>query len=625
MKLIPVPRTVTKRSQIFIFPAELFIQLAGTSPALPHLAGVLASEISARAGSRCHVRNPGSSTVPATIELILAPGPHPQGYCLEIRPSTITLEAPDEAGLCNGIQTLRQIIASLSHRSLACRTIRDWPDFAVRGFYHDVTRGKVPTLATLKGLADKMASYKLNQLQLYVEHTFAFSKHPDIWEGADPLTAGEIRELDTHCRLLNIDLVPSLSTFGHFYTALRSARKEHLNELEIKASERPFSFWDRMAHYTLDCSNPESLKLVEEMLEEYLPLFSSKYFNICCDETFDLGKGRNATRAAAAGTGALYFGFLKKIMAIVRRHGKTPMFWGDIILKHPELIRQLPKEAVVLNWDYNPVIEHGPCRPFHEAGLRYYVCPGVQGWNNFLCHLPNSAENILNYAKEGLRYKAEGLLNTDWGDYGHINLLATGYYGMILGAAAAWNLKGIGKRPAFDTLIEECEFGDTSHRTLDILGQAARAMPFNWKFLVWWFSPSADMATWERDGKTGLMAEPLKRDAREYQTAYRTLYRLREELITLAKRAAPADPLTYRELICGLTGAMLLQAVALLLQTASGRSKLKHGLSFMKVADEIRSFEREFSDLWHLRNKPSEYWRIKEILIGTARKLDALA
>ena len=72
-------------------------------------------------------------------------------------------------------------------------------------------------------------------------------------------------------------------------------------------------------------------------------------------------------------------------------------------------------------------------------------------------------------------------------------------------------------------------------------------------------------------------------------------------------------------------GSSLMHAVVLLLQAASGYSKLQPGLSFYKIADAMRSFEREFSDLWHLRNKPSEYWRLKTIFIGIARRLDALS
>ena len=44
-----------------------------------------------------------------------------------------------------------------------------------------------------------------------------------------------------------------------------------------------------MGHYTLDCRQPAAFALVAEMIRELRPLFRSKHFNLCCDETFDLG------------------------------------------------------------------------------------------------------------------------------------------------------------------------------------------------------------------------------------------------------------------------------------------------------------------------------------------------
>ena len=502
--------------------------------------------------------------------------------------------------------------------------IRDWPDFPVRGFYHDVTRGKVPTLQTLMALADKMAFYKLNQLQLYVEHSFAFKNHPDIWEGADPLTAEEIRALVAHCERLNVDLVPSLSTFGHFYAAIRSRRKEHLNELSLNASEIPYSLRDRMAHYTLDCSNSESLALVEEMIAEFLPLFKSKYFNICCDETFDLGTGKNARRMQKLGEGGLYLGFLKKVMKAVTRHGKIPMFWGDIVLKTPEVITQFASTAIALNWDYAPIPKPRTCLPFQKAGMRFYVCPGVHGWNNWINDIPNASENIIRFTKQGKRFGAEGVLNTDWGDLGHINFLSSSYHGMILGAAASWNLKAAENMAAFESALNQREFGDPSGQTCALLREAAKAVSLSWLDISSWFDPSPDIAAWKRDPKTGMPVEALKKDSRVYLSSYRKLMDIQRKLIKVSEHATPADPLCYREMICGINGCAQMHAVILLLQTVSGRAKIEHGLSLYQVADAIRVFERDFSDLWHLRNKPSDYWRLKTIFIGIARRLDSL-
>ena len=65
-----------------------------------------------------------------------------------------------------------------------------------------------------------MSRYKLNQLQLYVEHTYLFRDFSEMWRDQTPLTAEEIRELDSYCRERHIELVPSLASFGHLCTLL---------------------------------------------------------------------------------------------------------------------------------------------------------------------------------------------------------------------------------------------------------------------------------------------------------------------------------------------------------------------------------------------------------------------
>ena len=67
--------------------------------------------------------------------------------------------------------------------------IEDEPDFKYRGFYHDITRGKIPKVETIKRLIDNMAYYKLNSLQLYVEHTYEFKEFSDDIERTGYMTA----------------------------------------------------------------------------------------------------------------------------------------------------------------------------------------------------------------------------------------------------------------------------------------------------------------------------------------------------------------------------------------------------------------------------------------------------
>ena len=161
-----------------------------------------------------------------------------EAYILEIEPEKILIKAEGVRGAFYAIQTLRQLFCA---ENVPCCYIEDEPDFKYRGFYHDITRGKVPTVETLKRLIDDMAYYKLNSLQLYVEHTFEFKEYADSNDRTGYLTAEEIRELDSYCRMNFIEFIPSLASFGHLYELLNKYRFKHLRELEdFKEKERKF-------------------------------------------------------------------------------------------------------------------------------------------------------------------------------------------------------------------------------------------------------------------------------------------------------------------------------------------------------------------------------------------------
>ena len=79
----------------------------------------------------------------------------------------------DGAGVLYGVETFCQIVQQCGG-ILPCVQIQDAPDMPNRGYYFDQTRGRVLKLEELKKIADRMCRYKLNQLQLYVEHTYLF-------------------------------------------------------------------------------------------------------------------------------------------------------------------------------------------------------------------------------------------------------------------------------------------------------------------------------------------------------------------------------------------------------------------------------------------------------------------
>ena len=362
--------------------------------------------------------------------------PHPQGYTLTVDPAGIRVAGHDPAGVFYGVCTLAQLLRLYGAR-LPALQIEDWPDFPARGVMLDVSRDRVPTMESLLALVDRLAGWKINQLQLYTEHTFAYQRHPEVWADASPFTGEQILLLDAFCRERFIELVPNQNSFGHLtrwlihepYAALAETHDEFDTPWGIKM-KGPFS---------LCPGDPGSIELVREMLDELLPHFSSPMINVGCDETVDLGQGRSREACAERGKGQVYLEFLLAIYNEVRARGRTMQFWGDIVIQHPELIPQLPQDAIALEWGYEA--DHpfeADCARFAAAGLPFYVCPGTSSWNTIAGRTDNAIGNLRSAAEHGLRHGATGYLITDWGDRGHWQVPSISEPFFLAGAAYAW-------------------------------------------------------------------------------------------------------------------------------------------------------------------------------------------
>jgi hexosaminidase len=406
------------------------------------IAGRLRQAARLYCGVEWPVETVGAEPITDTIFLGIEPATvvHEQGYRLSLDSGQIRLTAHDHAGLFYGVTTLIQLLRQ-GGDSLPLGVIEDYPDFPVRGVMLDISRDKVPTMATLFALIDRFAEWKINHLELYTEHTFAYSRHPEVWAEASPMTGAEIRELDAYCRERFIELVPNQNSFGHMARWLKHPAYRDLAECP-DGYDTPWGSHSTLPN-SLNPADPRSLELIAGLYEELLPNFSSRKFNVGCDETWDLGQGKCRALCEQQGKGRVYLDFLLKIHEQVRKHGRTMHFWGDIIIRHPELVAEIPRDVVVLEWGYeadHPFAEHGAL--FAASGLPFYVCPGTSSWNSIAGRTENALANLKAAAESGLKYGAAGYLITDWGDNGHWQPLPVSYLGFAAGAALAWNADG---------------------------------------------------------------------------------------------------------------------------------------------------------------------------------------
>ena len=352
-------------------------------------------------------------------------------YELIIDNNLILINAKSEAAAFYAIQTVRQIF---KHEIIPNLYIKDYPDFEYRGFYHDVTRGKIPTVETIKKLIDDMAYYKLNSLQLYVEHTYKFKECEDIIEKTGYLSSEELNEINEYCKLNFIEFIPSLSTFGHLFELLQQDKYKHLRVL--KDYKDVPNFWrERMFHHTIDPLNPQSIEVVKSLIDQYSPNFDSDIFNICCDETFDL----KTYEQQGLDVGKMYVDFVKLIIDHLKNNNKKVMMWADILLQHPETIDILPDDTYFLNWNYEPNPPEENIEKFAKLNRKQIVCPATISWKRFCECIDTASQNIINMAEYGYKHGALGVLNTNWGDWGNPCSLELSMYGLVLGAEKSWS------------------------------------------------------------------------------------------------------------------------------------------------------------------------------------------
>ncbi|HEU4595850.1 MAG TPA: glycoside hydrolase family 20 zincin-like fold domain-containing protein [Pyrinomonadaceae bacterium] len=348
-----------------------------------------------------------------------------EGYLLSVTPREIVVAGRTSVGTFYGLQTLKQLVRGEGEAAYVPGVrVADWPSMRWRAVSDDISRGPVPTVEYVKRQLRTFAAFKLNMHSFYMEHVFASRAHPLIGPEGGSLTPEEIRELVAYARRYHIEVVPEQQTFGHLHKALKL---EKYNEL----AEVPYG----------DMLSPQaegSYRLIADWYKELDALFPSKFFHIGADETFELGRGRSAEAVKAQGVGAIYFEHLRRVREILKPYDRRLMFWGDIALNHPELIGGIPKDMIVMNWDYAARHDFkARIDLFRKAGLEQFVCPGVQSWNQVFPNLDTANTNIRNFVRDGQAAGVLGMMNTQWDDDGE-SLFEMTWYAVALGAAAAW-------------------------------------------------------------------------------------------------------------------------------------------------------------------------------------------
>ncbi len=358
-----------------------------------------------------------------------------EGYALIITPELIRIISKTNAGIYYGIQTLKQlIIANRNNNTIPCLVIYDSPDFPIRAWQDDISRGPIPTMDYLKEQIKKMSSFKLNYFTLYTEHVFRLEKHPDIAPN-DGITKKDILELSEFASSNHVTLIGNFQSFGHMEKTLAHPKYQHLVE----------------NGHILSPVMDESYDFLSDVYEEVVPAYNGEFFNINCDETFGLGTEKSKEIVDSIGIEEVYVSHINKIDSLLNPYDKSILMWGDIAGNHPKIVSSLPKDITVMVWGYHAAESfEDAITPISNMGLNFWVAPGVSCWRNVFPNMKAAEINIFNFIRDGKKLNAGGVLNTTWDDDG-LNFFENNWHGLTWGAENSWN------SPSTNLTLEESE------------------------------------------------------------------------------------------------------------------------------------------------------------------------
>lgn len=355
-------------------------------------------------------------------------------YHLIIQEDRIQIISKTEKAAFYGLVTLKQL---QSEQIIETQEIKDKPDLEVRGLMLDISRAKVLNVSSIKKIIDLVAELKYNHLELYVEgFSYEYKNIKEALADKNYLTQEEYLEVEKYAIEKYIDFVPNQNGFGHMSDWLALDKFKELAEcpdgFETWGSKRPPS--------TLDPTNPKSFELVKQMYEEMIPFTKSKYFNMNFDEPYELGHGKSKQECLKTSTEDVYIEYLEKLANVVRKYNKTPMIWGDVLVKHPDKISKLSKDIVFIDWGYNKAYDFvNHAKMLEELKVKYLLAPGTSTWSSITGRFIDMKETIENSTYASKKYHGLGILLTDWGDMGHLQYLPSSYLGFIYGAMLSWS------------------------------------------------------------------------------------------------------------------------------------------------------------------------------------------
>jgi hypothetical protein len=285
-------------------------------------------------------------------------------------------------------------------------------NFAVRGFHIDL-RIQVMKMPALKALVKQLSDNGINTLVMEWEGSYPFLEAPVI-PNRYAYTRAEIAGFIAYCKSLHVDVIPLQQSFGHVEYILRNYQYAALREDSRDLSQV--------------CPSQVELNrtLFTKLFKDLAATHASPFIHIGCDETHLLGHcALCRQRADSMGVSKLYFDHVKMLCDIVVSLGKRPVLWADIALKYPQYLQQLPKQTVLIDWNYGWALDHfGDHAALVKSGYEVWGAPALRSEpdNYCLTRWQYHFNNISTFIPSCRQLGYQGIIMTSWSTSGEYDV-----------------------------------------------------------------------------------------------------------------------------------------------------------------------------------------------------------
>jgi hexosaminidase len=375
LPLIPMPARVEREGGGFTVSAQTPVIVTSDAPAAASAARHFAATLSHTSALHPVVRV--ASGAPLRGAIVFALDPHvgvenAEGYVLDVSPSGIEVRARGAAGLFYGGVTLWQLLTSDGSRdapvTVPAVRIEDWPRFRWRGLMLDSAR-HFQSVADIEKLLDWMSLHKLNVLHWHLTDDqgwrLQIPEYPELTRigacrkavGPDAALTGspgkpycgfytdaDVREIVRYATRRFITVVPEIDIPGHAQAAIAS-----YPWLGVTGKRPPVSTNWGINTWLLD-PDTRTLRFLDNMFDEVMKLFPSKYIHIGGDEAAkdqwnaSLAVRTQMRRLGLKNMDQLQGWFTTRVADYLAKHGRTAVGWDEILQGH------VPASAVVMSW-----------------------------------------------------------------------------------------------------------------------------------------------------------------------------------------------------------------------------------------------------------------------------------